>query len=421
MDQSAGASQPARRFARSGDEVFFADRRRGRAHGEVRSRARAAALAPFLDIDLARQRDRAATTIIVAGSKGKGTAAAYAAATLAATGARVGTLTSPGLRSNRERIRVDGVAIAAAPYAALVNRVATAVDAAADALPEDGYLSPTGLFTLAAVRHFLDTDCDAWVLEAGMGGRSDEVSLFAATVVILTPVFGEHLGVLGGSVGDIARDKLGIATSSTRIVVSTEQVHPEAAAALRAAASRVMVRTVQDDPLPGARWPREPVGANARAGVAAALELLRHRGASVDAERVRRTVATVELPGRLSEHRRETQTWLVDAATNAAAAAAARDACADGGAPDSVLVCVPDGKDVAGVRAALHGTRTLALRTDAPHLSFAAWGEAPPPLLRDIDLDALGLRVLALGTVHFIGDVLERLDVATERLFAPPA
>ena len=42
-----------------------------------------------------------------------------------------------------------------------------------------------------------------------MGGASDEVSLFAARVVALTPIFGEHLGIIGDSVGEVAREKLG--------------------------------------------------------------------------------------------------------------------------------------------------------------------------------------------------------------------
>ena len=35
------------------------------------------------------------------------------------------------------------------------------------------------------------------MLEAGRGGRSDEVSLFPPTVAALTPIFAEHVGVLG--------------------------------------------------------------------------------------------------------------------------------------------------------------------------------------------------------------------------------
>jgi folylpolyglutamate synthase/dihydropteroate synthase len=52
---------------------------------------------------------RAFKTIHVAGSKGKGSTAAYAAAILTATGRKTGRYTSPHLMDWRERISVDGV------------------------------------------------------------------------------------------------------------------------------------------------------------------------------------------------------------------------------------------------------------------------------------------------------------------------
>jgi len=404
------------RFSGGADDVLFADREWGRARGLRRSRKRAAAFAGELELDLESLRARAATTIIVAGSKGKGTAATYASATLAATGLRVGTLTSPGLRSNRERIRVNGRAVSPTTYAALVARVGEALASPRRPLPEDGYLSPTGLFTLAAVRHFLDAGCDAWVLEAGMGGASDEVSLFAARVVALTPIFGEHLGIIGDSVGEIAREKLGVVSDETDSVVTQAQTEPEAAGVLRDASRRMTVRMVGDDEVDGVRWPPDLVGFNARLGVAAALELLGDEAARVDPAALRDTLASVALPGRMSTHQRGGQTWVVDAATNARAASAALRWSRASDAPDTVLVCIPDGKDASGVRSALQTANVVPVRTDAAHLSFSGWSQ-PLPSLQELALDTLGPHVLALGTVHFMGDVLELLGVDTDCSF----
>ncbi len=412
------ASGAAQRFEGDGDAVLFVDRERGRALGRGRSRARAAALAPFLDIDLPALRGRAATTIIVAGSKGKGTAATFASATLAAAGLRVGTLTSPGLRSNRERIRVGGAAIDRAGYRELVAAVARALDRARPLLPEDGYLSPTGLFTLMAVRHFLDARCDAWVLEAGMGGRGDEVSLFEASGVVVTPIFGEHLGVIGDTVAEIAEEKLGLVSGESRAVHSAMQRHPDAARALRALRAP-HATVVSGDPAPGTPWPATPVGENARLGCAAALALLGRLGSPVDAAGLGAALASVRLPGRLSLHHRGGSRWMADAATNGyAAAAALQEARATMGGVDAVLACVPDGKDAAGVADALRGVPVTWLRTDAPHLTFRSQG--PLPSLREADAGSEEGRVLALGTVHFVGDVLELLDVDTEHAFSAP-
>ena len=57
--------------------------------------------------------ERAAPVVHVAGTNGKGSTAAMAAAVLGAGGRRVGLYTSPHLVSFRERIVVDGVPIAA--------------------------------------------------------------------------------------------------------------------------------------------------------------------------------------------------------------------------------------------------------------------------------------------------------------------
>src|SRR5690606_13509336 len=182
-------------------DVFFREWDR-RGPGETRDIARAAALAGVLGL-LAPD----APVLTVVGSKGKGTAATYASAFLAAAGLRVCTVTSPALRSNRERIRVDGRAVSEAELASLAD----ALDEAVAALPppSGGYLSPSGLFTLAGVLHARRTGADAIVLEAGMGGRSDEAALFTPDVAAITPVLLEHAGVLGGTPAEIAAEKLG--------------------------------------------------------------------------------------------------------------------------------------------------------------------------------------------------------------------
>jgi len=277
------------------------------------------------------------------------------------------------------------------------------------------------------VRHFLDTDCDAWVLETGMGGASDEVSLFAAGVVVVTPVFEEHLGILGGTVSEIVHEKLGLVSEATRTLVAVRQEHPEAAAVLRdvRGPALLMVGPPRVARAGGTACaaPVQPglSGANAAAGVAAGRALLDSLGLSLAEDRLEAMLATVRLPGRLSQHRRGRQRWLVDAATNGRAAAeAVRIARHALGTVDTVLLCVPDGKDIDGVRRALHGLRQIPVRTDAPHLRFQRW-DAALPALGDLDLDGLGEHVLALGTVHFVGDVMEALDVETSLALTPPA
>lgn len=344
------------------DQAFFAERIAGRAAGGRRSTRRARALAPHLGIDLDGWRAHPERVVTVVGSKGKGTAATFASAALAASGLRVGTLTSPGLRSNRERIRVDGAAIALTDYEVLVAEVVETVGRVSHLLPDDGYLSPTGLFTLSALRHFADRGCAAVVLEAGMGGASDEVSLVAPGVVVVTPVLGEHLGVLGDSVAAIAAEKAGVIGAGTRVVVSARQEDRGAEAAIRAAAEVRGCRRLVEGQAGGGGVDLGPPapglgGISARLGVEAGLRLLELEGLPPPPPPVLAEVLrSVRLPGRLSRHRRGAQEWIVDCATNPAAIATAlAHVTATLGPPTAVLTFIPRHRDPAPLLEALRG------------------------------------------------------------------
>jgi dihydrofolate synthase/folylpolyglutamate synthase len=412
-----------RRERIAADQAFFAERISGRASGRRRSTNRARALAPHLGVDLDTWRGHPERVVTVVGSKGKGTAATFASAALAASGLRVGTLTSPGLRSNRERIRVDGAAISRADYETLVQEVSGVLDRVSARLPDDGYLSPTGLFTLTALRHFADSACDAVVLEAGMGGASDEVSLVAPGVVVVTPVLAEHLGVLGDTVAAIAAEKAGVITASTRDVISARQDDPGAEAAIRAVAKLHGCRYGE-----GGRSERDASGAgtapglgatSARLGIAAALALLDLAGRpGPPADALEGALGSVRLPGRLSRHRRGGQEWIVDCATNPAAIAAAIAHVTETlGPPTAVLTFIPRHRDPAPLLEALHGQPLVLVPSGPP---TGVHGGGAVMRLEAVDLDTLGHRVLALGPVYFAGELLATLEVDCEESFRVP-
>ena len=103
----AKARESGSRGAMTPDSFFLAEWRT-RQPGERRSITRARRLADALGL-----LGQARPVLSVVGSKGKGTAATYASACLAAAGLRVVTVTGPGYRRAEERIRVDGRAISA--------------------------------------------------------------------------------------------------------------------------------------------------------------------------------------------------------------------------------------------------------------------------------------------------------------------
>lgn len=389
-------------------EPFFRERSAQRSHGRHRSVARARAFSAALGINLAT----VPSAVVVVGSKGKGTAATFAAATLSSLGMRTGLLTSPGLRHHRERIRVDGHAIVASDLVSLSTRIGRTLDGVAAQLPDDGYLSPTGLFTLAGLLHFSAQHCDVMVLEAGMGGRSDEVSMVAAAGVVVTPIFGEHIGVLANDIDGIVADKFGVISESVTAVTAVAQRTETIASTLAQIAGPRLEVIRQDDMRLEAIGIGPPMGVNALAGSVAA-----QRFAGVDASVADMHVA---LPARQSLHRRGEAVWGVDACVDGDGAQAAlqwfRETVGD---PTTVVAAIPDGKDQRGVLDAISGWHTVMARADADHLTFDQW---PRPQWRVSEIPAknLGDRVLALGSVSFVGEVLALLGVDTLDAYPGP-
>jgi len=399
-----------------GDDAFFAEWA-ARAPGDRRSLTRARAVADRLLAGATPP-----PVLAVVGSKGKGTAALHAAATLSAArtaaGARTrtGLVTSPGLRSNLDRIRDDGAAIGLPDYDALGDRL-RAARAAVPAEP-GRYLSPTGAYTVAGVAWLTERGAGALVLEEGLGGRSDEVSLFPATVVAVTRVFREHGDLLGGTLEAIADDLLGVVGPRTTTVVTLPQSPPVADAlhrAARAAGADVVVVDGPDAALPAGLPPlvRDAAGL----GVAAGRALAGRLGAEVPGDRLRDVLATVRLPGRCSRHVAAggAQVLVDGGITPDAVAAAASAYAAWRGVRDTAVVCLPDDKPVDDCLAALAGFDRVLLARTGTHLPFTAL--ARHGAVRDA-ADALrdaarGAGFLAVGTQSFVADALTWLGVDT--------
>jgi dihydrofolate synthase/folylpolyglutamate synthase len=407
--------------------AFFFEEWSRRGPGDRRSLRRAALLAGLLGVA-----EPGLPVLTVVGSKGKGTAATYASAWLVAAGCRVVTVTSPGLRSDVERIRVDGAAVSEDELAGLGRRLRQA----SRSLPpgHDGYLSPSGLFTLAGLLHARDVGAGVVVLEAGMGGVSDEAGLFPPSVLAITEVFGEHLGVLGDTPAEIAADKAGIAARTTSAVVSLPQT-PTVAAAIAATVATARgggVETIDTASIPigdpakiggptGAEGPHGLNRPNAALGRAAAQRLLDAMGRPApDGARSARVLGSVRLPGRTSWHTIPGATLLVDSAIGrAGAAAAVREAYRHWDRIDHVLVCLPDHKDIPGVLAELEGLPVTFVRMpDRENLRFArTQATIDAACLTPARLAAFGEKLLILGTVYFTGRVLDLIDAPTARLF----
>lgn len=379
-------------------------------------------LAAALDVDI----ENLAPALGVVGSKGKGTTVAYASALLAETGVRVGTIFSPGLVSNRDRVRVNGAVLAIDDYVALLERV----DAAVRSLPssDDGYLAPSGFFLMAGLAHFASVGCEALVLEAGIGGRRDDLGRVGLTGLAMAEVFLEHTDLLGPTIAAIADDKVGAARPGTRFVSHLAQSE-EAEAVIRDHADAIGAERMRVDAEARAPFagivPEGLSGMNAAHGMIAAQRLLAEVGRpAASAAHVRAAASRVRYPGRLSRHELGSSVVFVDSAISRDGFAnALRHVERETGRPPALtLISVPRTKDLEGFRvlaAELRG-RAVFVQLEREHLHYPARDEWPGEWATTAELPAL-LRsaptVLAIGTASFSAEVLRHCGVDTDRVF----
>ncbi|HEY5112179.1 MAG TPA: Mur ligase family protein [Acidimicrobiales bacterium] len=154
-------------------------------------------------------------TIHVTGTNGKGTTTTLTSALLQATGLRVGAFTSPDLHSINERIAVNAEPIDDEAFISALERLSDVEAVSGIALTR------FELLTVAALLHFSDEGVDVAVIEVGMGGTWDSTNVIDSDVEVLTNVDLDHTAVLGSTVGEIARDKVGIFRHDGVAIVAT--------------------------------------------------------------------------------------------------------------------------------------------------------------------------------------------------------
>ena len=135
----------------------------------------------------------------VAGSKGKGTTAAFLDALAASAGRRVGSYSSPHVETLRERIRVAGASVPVDALERLLDEL----------LAVDATRPPTFFeaMTAASVEWFARSGVDLAVYEVGLGGRHDATTAIEVDAAIVTRIELEHTEVLGDTVEAIAGEK----------------------------------------------------------------------------------------------------------------------------------------------------------------------------------------------------------------------
>ncbi|MGZ5873025.1 MAG: bifunctional folylpolyglutamate synthase/dihydrofolate synthase [Bradyrhizobium sp.] len=164
--------------------------------------ARVGALLDLLVIDRARLQRM---SVVVTGSNGKGSTAAFCANIARAYGLRTGLFTSPHLFRFNERFQIDGAPIGDDPLKRFVARIEATIAGISRSSGEK-FGAFEAMFALACL-YFQESECEFAVFEAGIGGRYDPVRLVGARVTCVTSVDYEHVELLGNSLPLIVSDK----------------------------------------------------------------------------------------------------------------------------------------------------------------------------------------------------------------------
>ncbi len=158
-------------------------------------------------------------SILIAGSKGKGSTAAILSSILRMENIKTGLYTSPHLLDVRERIQVNGLQISEIRFAEYLTQLSKMLDVYSWRKDRPTYFE---LLTAVAFCHFKEMKVQAAVLEVGLGGLYDSTNIAQAKVVGMTPISLEHTDKLGKTISKIAVQKCGV-IKGREYVVSAHQ------------------------------------------------------------------------------------------------------------------------------------------------------------------------------------------------------
>lgn len=263
---------------------------------------------------LGNPQDHMPPVIHIAGTNGKGSAAAFSRALLEASGRLCHVHTSPHLVDWRERFRLaaegGGRLAEDAVLADAIERVAEA--------NEGQTITVFEILTAAMFVLFSEHPADAAIVEVGLGGRFDATNVIARPAAsLIMPISLDHEAWLGDRVELIAAEKAGIIKPGSPVVIGAQE-HEAARDVLIDTAERLGCplfvygqdfvafeergRLVYQDgdglfDLPLPRLPGRHQYANAAAAIAA----VKAAGFPVGQPAAERAMARVDWPGRMQK------------------------------------------------------------------------------------------------------------------------
>jgi dihydrofolate synthase/folylpolyglutamate synthase len=338
--------------------------------------------------------ERDVPSVLVAGTNGKGSAAATLSAIATASRVRTGLYTSPHLHRAGERIRVEESDLSDEELDQVLERAFRAADAAPE-IPATYF----EMLTAAAFLAFSARGLDLAVLEVGLGGRLDATNVSPAALSLVTSIGLDHVEELGPTVASIAREKAGVFRRGRPALVGWVEAEADSALADAARETGAFLHeaveelTISDattsidgtrfslatpvgrytlaTPLPGVHQAKNvALAARAAELLSAALPGLRREAIPVGA-------AATRWPGRLEKLTARGRAVLLDGCHNAPGAAALALFLRDGGLAGRgrlVFGAMAD-KDVEAIAAILFPAAASVRLVTAPSPRAATAGD----------------------------------------------
>ncbi|EXJ95943.1 folylpolyglutamate synthase [Capronia coronata CBS 617.96] len=272
--------------------------------------------------------------IHIAGTKGKGSTAAFASSILmqfvgdgAKPLSKVGLYTSPHLRFVRERIQINGQPLSEDLFARYFFEVWDRLEDAAKAACQDPKASGAKpvyfrFLTLMAFHTYMSEKVDTAVIECGIGGAYDSTNIIEAPAVTgITSLGIDHVAMLGSTIGEIAWHKSGIMKKGVKCFTPSSQL-PEAKRVMEQVSDDKgsVLEYVEIHPAIATGDIRLGLEAdfqktNASLALAIAKEWLQQQGLDSDPEfelKVRHGLERVRWPGRCETRHEPGIRWCID-------------------------------------------------------------------------------------------------------------
>jgi dihydrofolate synthase/folylpolyglutamate synthase len=182
------------------------------------------------------------TNTLIAGTKGKGSTAAYIERVLREAGMRTGLYTQPDLHTFRERTQVNGRLISEEKVGEMIPEIRAAVEQIQARKHFDPFITYE-IGTALAFLYFARQHVQHAVIEVGIGGRLDATNVTHPLVSVISSISYDHMHILGNTLSKIATEKAGIIKPGGLVVTSAQS--PEALLAIATIAQQRKAQLVR--------------------------------------------------------------------------------------------------------------------------------------------------------------------------------